>query len=172
MIECTCHEEDTSSNPIELRHNLEPDRFMWLWMKYVAGVNDQYHCTNCLRGKYGKLLSKHNPALTSTPTLNLDEQFSGSYAFIYICGVLKKGYPRTNYSHNLHAVIKPCAGSIDAFQFENWELGVSNGVFERIPCELDLPARYRSLAPEFTTCRIFRWAVCSTLNAGKKTNVE
>ena len=157
---------------VELQHNLEPATFMWLWMKYVSGVNDRYHCTNCLRGKYGKLLSKHNPALTSTPTLTLDEQSIESFAFIYICGVFKKGYPRTNYPHNLHAVIKPRAGSNDAFQFENWNLAVTNGVFEPIPGELDLPARYRSLPPEFTTCRIFRWAACSTLNSDKKTIAE
>jgi hypothetical protein len=162
----------SDKEPVELQHNLEPTNFMWLWMKYVSGVNHQYHCTNCLRGKYGKLLSKHNLALTTTPTLNLDEQSSGSYAFIYICGVLKKGYPRTNYPHNLHAVIKPSAGSNDELQFENWNLGVTNGVFEPIPGELDLPPRYRSLPPEFTTCRIFRWAVCSTLNTDKQTNPE
>lgn len=153
-----------STNLVQLQHNLEPERFKWLWMKYVTGVNDQYHCTNCLRGKYGRLLSKHNLDLKSTPCISLNEQPSDSYAFIYICGVLKKGYPRTNYPHNLHAVIKPCAESSDQLQFENWILGVTNGVFEPIPGEMELPALYRRLPPEFTTCRIFRWAVCSTLN--------
>jgi hypothetical protein len=155
-----------------LNHNLDPHAFMWLWTKYVSGVNDQYHCTNCLRGKYGMLLSKHNPILLSSPTLVLDERPSNLFSYIYICGVLKKGYPRTNYPHNLHAVIKPCTGSIDEFRFENWRLGVTNGVFEPIPSELDLPPRYRSLPPEFTTCRIFRWAVCSTLNDDKKAIAE
>jgi hypothetical protein len=161
------------STPIvSLLHNLEPDKFMWLWMKYVTGINDAKHCTNCLKGKYGKLLSKHNLALASTPTLTLDEHSNSSYSFIYICGVLKKGYPRTNYPHNLHAVIKPCADSIDEFQFENWRLGVTNGVFEPIPSESDLPKRYQTLPPEFTTCRIFRWAVYSTLNTDKNTKAK
>ncbi len=96
--------------------------------------------------------------------LNLDEQASGEYSFIYICGVIKKGYPRTNYEHNLHAVIRPKMGSSDEFKFENWELKVTNGIFEAIPSEAELPERYRGLPPEFTTCRIFRWAVCSDLN--------
>jgi hypothetical protein len=157
---------------IRITHNLEPDKFMWLWMKYVFGVNDQKHCTNCLSGKYSKLLSKHNHALASTPTLTLDEHSSSSYAYIYICGVLKKGYPRTNYPHNLHAVIKPCAGHNDDLHFENWNLRATNGVFEPIPSELDLPSRYKSLPPKFTSCRIFRWAVCSSLNEDKKTIVE
>jgi hypothetical protein len=49
---------------------------------------------------------------------------------------------------------------------------VTNGVFEPIPSESDLPKQYQTLPPEFTTCRIFRWAVCSTLNTNKNTNAE
>ena len=149
---------------IEIEHNLLPERFNWLWMKYVNGVNDKKHCTNCLRGRYGKLLSKHNPDLGSSPCLQLDEQPAGTYQAIYICGVIKKGYPRTNYVHNLHTAIKPVPGEKDQFSFENWKLSVVNGIFERIPSEADLPAKYVDLAPEFTTCRIFRWAVCSVMN--------
>ena len=149
---------------IELQHNLEPEKFMWLWMKYVTGVNDQKHCTNCLRGPYGKVMSKHNAELTVTPVVALDESQEGSFSSIYICGVIKKGYPRSNYEHNLHAVIQPIPGSKDTFEFENWRLSVTNGVFQPIPSEAELPEKYRSLPPEYTTCRIFRWAVCSEPN--------
>lgn len=145
--------------PIQLHHNLEPDKFMWLWMKYVTGVNDTKHCTNCLRGKYGKILSKHNDSLAARPKITLDEQPRDSFSAIYICGVIKKGYPRSNYIHNLHAVVRPSGGKSDTFQFENWELSVINGFFEPIPAETDLPSQYRYLPPSFTTCRIFRWAV-------------
>jgi len=149
---------------VRLKHNLEASRFMWLWMKYVVGVNDLKHCTNCLRGPYGKTFSKHNQLLDSTPVLELNERPVDSFSFIYICGVIKKGYPRSNYPHNLHAVIKPEAGRSNTFEFENWRLSVTNGCFEPIPSEKDLPAKYRELPPAFTTCRIFRWAVCSSLN--------
>jgi len=149
---------------IELIQNLEPKKFVWLWTKYVVGVNDQKHCTNCLRGPYGKKLSKHNSLLSESPVLVLDELDEGSFNAIYICGVIKKGYPRTNYKHNLHAAIQPKPGCTDLFQFEGWRLSVTNGVFLPIPSELELPERYRSFGPEFTTCRIFRWAVCSELN--------
>jgi hypothetical protein len=87
-----------------------------------------------------------------------------SYSAIYVCGVINRGYPRTNYVHNLHVVIRPSLGQCDEFSFENWHLNVKNGIFEPIPGENDLPEQYRSLPLEFTTCRIFRWAVCSTLN--------
>jgi hypothetical protein len=162
----------TLASPIRLQHNLEPVKFMWLWMKYVTGVKDQYHCTNRLHGTYGKLLSKHNTSLLSTRTLDLDERPAGSYSFIYICGVIKKGYPRTNYPHNLHAVIRPCPAQEDDFQFENWRMHVTNGMFEPIPGEADLPRQYQTRPPKYTRCRIFRWAVCSRLNRSKDMSPE
>ncbi len=149
---------------LKLRHNLEPAKFVWLWMKYVFGINDQKHCTNCLRGPYGKVLSKHNPRLDQMPILDLDEVPSDTYDYIYICGVFKKGYPRSNYAHNLHAVIRPLENASDTLSFENWELAVTNGVFVPIPTVDQLPLRYKSLPDRFTICRIFRWAVCSDLN--------
>jgi len=154
----------TSASKIQINHNLVPDRFLWLWTKYVTGITDQKHCTNCLRGPYGKILSKHNEQLRASPVVVLDELQEGSFHAIYICGVIKKGYPRTNYEHNLHAAIQPKPGCKDSFQFESWRLSVTNGIFLPIPSETELPERYRSLPPEFTTCRIFRWAVCSDLN--------
>ena len=150
---------------LQLSHNLEPDKFMWLWMKYVTGVNDEKHCTNCLRGKYGKRLSGHNRDLGNTPIITLDEQSSDSFSRVYICGVIKKGYPRSNYEHNLHAAIQPLHGAEDRFEFENWKLEIKNGKFLSIPEEESLPEQYKSLAPEFKTCRIFRWAVCSGLDS-------
>lgn len=158
------HPDRKSRSTMQLKHNLEPDKFMWLWTKYVSSVNDEKHCTNCLRGKYGKILSKHNDTLTSSRVLTLDEQPQDSFSAIYVCGVIKKGYPRSNYIHNLHAVIRPSLGRSDSFQFESWKLRLINGFFEPIPDEADLPKRYRNLPPNFTTCRIFRWAVCSDLN--------
>lgn len=154
----------TDDSAVVLCHNLNPDAFMWLWMKYVRGVNDQHHCTNCLRGWYGNRLNKANRSLLATPDLVLDERPLSSFHAIYICGVYKQGYPKSNYPHNLHAAVLPRQGAEDRFQFENWTLDVRNGIFLTIPLESELPTRYRSLPPEFTSCRIFRWAVSSFLN--------
>lgn len=44
---------------VTLHHNLAPRRFVWLWMKYVTGVNEAQHCTNVLWGRYSKKPSKH-----------------------------------------------------------------------------------------------------------------
>ena len=48
----------------------------------------------------------------------------------------------------------------DTFTFENWRLEACNDLFLPIPAKSELPERYRALPPEYTTCRIFRWAVC------------
>lgn len=129
-------------------------------MKYVRGLNDQHHCTNCLRGWYSKKLNKANPDLPTTLELVLDERPGDTFEALYVCGVSKRGYPKTNYPHNLHAAIVPRIGAEDSFVFENWRLEVRNGVLYPIPDESQLPRRYRTLPPEYTTCRIFRWAAC------------
>lgn len=145
---------------VAIEHNLRPEAFVWLWMKYATGFNDRHHCTNCLRGPYSKILSKpNNPQLGTTRRLVLDERPVSSYRALYICGVAARGYRnKQNYPHNLHAPIQPEYGASDTFRFEEWELRVENGRFLPIIAEEQLPARYRTLPPEYTTCRIFRWA--------------
>ena len=150
---------EAREKPVILHHNLDPQKFVWLWMKYVRGVNLKHHCTNCLRGPYGKKLSKHNSELVSTPKLVLDEQPPGSYSSLYICGVAQRGYrQKENYPHNLHTAVRPSPGVKDTFEFEDWKLRIENGRFIEIPREDDLPEGFRTLPPEYTTCRIFRFA--------------
>jgi hypothetical protein len=67
---------------------------------------------------------------------------------------------RPGPTHNLHAAVLPRHGAQDTFAFEYWRLEVRNGLFLPIPAESELPERYQSLPPEYTTCRIFRWAAC------------
>jgi hypothetical protein len=146
---------------IEIVHNFDPSQFRWLWAKYVTGFNDRYHCTNSIRGRYSRKFSKNNPEFTNGGLLILDEQQLGSYEALYICGVSKSGYVRkANYPHNVHIAIRPEAGMVEAWSFEKWTIEVRNGRLLAIPAEEDLPAKYRMLPPEYTTCRIFRWSVC------------
>jgi hypothetical protein len=92
----------------------------------------------------------------------LDEEPEGSFYAIYLCGVSKTGYRRhENYSHNVHAAIQPLPGMKDSWAFEDWKLAVENGRFLHIPRENEIPTKYRRLPAEYTTCRIFRWAVCN-----------
>jgi hypothetical protein len=152
----------SESKAISLSHNLNGDAFMWLWAKYVRAVNDRKHCTASLRGPYSQRLSRHNRDLLTEGKVILDEVPGDEFKAIYICGVARKGYSvKKNYPFNLHAAILPREGAKDAFEFNGWELCLENGIFLPIPREAELPERYKGLAPEFTTCRIFRWAVCA-----------
>ncbi len=147
------------SPPVIIRHNLDPKAFMWLWAKYVQGINDAKHCTHVLRGPYSKALSGHNPTLAEGGTLEMTEARAGA---IYVCGVARAGYVRKqNYPHNLHAAIVPAPGQADVFSFDGWVFEVENGRFIAIPGPDELPDRYRDLPDAYTTCRIFRWAVTS-----------
>jgi hypothetical protein len=145
---------------IEITHNFDPDRFMWLWTKYVTGFNEKCHCTNAIRGRYSRKLWKGNPGLTAQPTVTLDEQPEDSYRAIYVCGVIRQGYAASrNYAHNVHAAILPVPGAQDEWVFEDWKLRVDNGRFLPIPVGAgQLPVRYQGLPDAFTSCRIFRWA--------------
>ncbi len=145
---------------IEIRHNFDPDCFMWLWAKYVTGFNEKHHCTNSIRGRYSKAFSKNNPDFCKTLAVPMNEQPGGSFYAIYVCGVSKQGYSnKANYAHNVHAVIRPEPQSVDSWSFERWTMLVRGGTFLPIPPdETELPDRYRSLPAEFTSCRIFRWS--------------
>ena len=147
-----------ADSPIVIRHNFQPGAFHWLWAKYVTGTTAAYHCTNCLRGPYSKRFSAHHPAMASGSVV-MDEHPAGSWQAIYLCGVVRAGYPGRNYPHNVHAVIRPHLGQSATWEFETWTMSVDNGVFQVIPAEEDLPKEFRGLPPAFRTCRIFRWAM-------------
>ena len=145
---------------IKIKHNLDANKFKWLWCKYVQAGNDEKHCTNSLKGKYSKKFSKHNENFNNETTIIFDEQPEDTFKAIYICGVINKGYTtKNNYPHNIHAAIIPKEGAKDTWEFEGWKLEVENGVFSHIPSIEELPEKYRSLPNEFITCRIYRWAI-------------
>lgn len=147
---------------IQLTHNFDPAKFVWLWSKYVTAFNPAHHCTNSIRGWYSRRLWKGNPRLREESAIPLDEHPDGSYHAIYICGVSATGYRNhTNYPHNVHAAVLPAPGQRDEWQFEDWRLAVDGGRFLPIPASLsELPTELRALPAEYVTCRIFRWAAC------------
>jgi hypothetical protein len=159
--------------PIVIRHNLNPNEFMWLWAKYVQKPNLTKHCTACLvscpvatssgkKSPYSQRFSKaSNPQLASAHRIVMDECEPGSFEAVYLCGVSSKGYrSKRNYTHNFHAAIVPIPGANDHFVFENLDIRIENGRFTRIPTEAELTAPYATLSRQYTTCRIFRWAAC------------
>lgn len=145
---------------IKIKHNLDSDKFKWLWCKYVQDINDKKHCTNSLRGKYGKKFSKHNENFNKKTTIVFDEQPEDSFKAIYICGVANSGYAsKKNYLHNLHIAIISEKGTRCLFQSEKWQIEIEDGIISRIPEIEELPLKYQGLSEEYITCRIFRWAV-------------
>lgn len=145
---------------VVVKHNFDKNQFKWLFSKYACGANPHYHCTNAIKGKYSKIFNRKNPDFDSSSTVIFNEYPQSEWDAIYICGVSKKGYSmRENYSHNVHAVIIPKPGATDKWTFENWEMTVENGIFERIISEDELEEKYKNLPKEYTICRMFRWAV-------------
>ena len=145
---------------IKIKHNLEKEKFKWLWAKYVQAGNDEKHCTNSLKGKYSKVFSKHNEQFNETSTILFNEQPEDSFKAIYICGVISKGYSaKKNYPHNVHLAIVPRKGATDTYEFEEWKIEIEDGIISHIPSVEELPERYKTLPEQFVTCRIFRWAI-------------
>ena len=153
-----------ASPPVIIRHNFEPDDFMWLWAKYVGGFNERYHCTNCLRGPYSSRFSKaRNPTLAEDRTIAFDEH--AKHQAIYICGVARKGYSsKKNYEHNVHLAIRPSAGISSSFAFERWRVDIEGGEALKIPGIGELEHGFQRLSLAYKTCRIFRWAACYTFD--------
>jgi len=146
-----------STCPIIIRHNFQPNDFMWLWAKYVVGFNDRYHCTNCLRGRYSHRFSKsRNPRLAHESEITFNEH--AGHRAIYICGVVRKGYSvKKNYEHNVHLAIVPASKATARFQFERWVVEVECGKVLTIPRLEDLDLEAQQLPTPYKSCRIYRW---------------
>lgn len=147
---------------IKIHHNFDDTKFKWLWAKYVREGNLEHHCTNCLKGKYSSVFSNSsNSNLLSQPVIEMNEVPIGEYKAIYFCGVIKKGYPKSNYNHNVHFAVIPEEGASSHWEFEDWKVDIENGVLSEIPSEDDLDDRFFTgkYDEHYYTCRIFRWMV-------------
>ncbi len=154
------------NHPVLIEHNFDPRAFQWLWAKYVKGVNDTKHCTHAVRGPYSKKFSKHNPNLLADGKVLFDEEEASTFRAIYICGVAKNGYTKKqNYPHNVNLAIQPVFGEENEWSFENWRVKIRNGRMLTIPPREALPEKFAHMDDEFVTCRIFRWAVTTSLFA-------
>lgn len=152
---------------ITVKHNLDSKKFKWLWAKYVIGVNLNHHCTNSLKGLYSKKFSKLNPDFNSTETIVFDEL--EKFNAIYICGVSSHKYTiKQNYPFNLHLVLIPKPGAKTKYSFLDWNFDITNATVSEIITEGELSVEYKKLPPEYTTCRIFRWAA----SEGKKISTK
>lgn len=112
------------------------------------------------KGNIAKKFSRLNSNFIPGQTLVMDEYLPSTWDAIYICGVSTNGYAQhKNYPHNVHIAVIPKEGASDHWEFENWMMEVQNGVFEHVISEKELDEKYKNLPEQFTTCRMFRWAV-------------
>ncbi len=147
---------------VTIHHNFDPSKFKWLWAKYVKAGNLDKHCTACLKGAYSKRFSgTSNKEMLTQTSLVMNEVPEGDYKAIYFCGVIKKGYPRTNYEHNVHFAIVPEEGATDEWNYEQWHVKIEGGKLSPIPSQDVLDKRFfaEPYNEHYYTCRIFRWMV-------------
>lgn len=137
--------EDEVRLLISGERKLVPDTYRYLWAKYVRGFNENYHCANCLRGKYTDYLGIHAP---TNVELSMDE--SKSWDYIYLCGVSRAGYLT-----NLHLPVRYAFGGTASVTDH---AGLTFTFFNAEPVAIPaLPEDFMGYDRSFTTCRNFQF---------------
>jgi hypothetical protein len=118
--------------------------FRWLWLRYVTGFDDRYHCQACLKGKNSRHL-RYNQERMVIPahfSFALDE-FRAPY--VYLCGVTNR------YEDNLHIAVRPSLGDRAEFADQRIRIIITDAVqMPILPVDADKPV-------EFLRCRNFQF---------------
>lgn len=118
--------------------------FRWLWLMYVHGFNERYHCQACLRGHKTKKMHYDRPT-SGAPfhaSFSLDEYQS---PYIYLCGVTAR------YDANLHVAFTPTDQEGFTIEDPRLSLEITNARQVPIwPVDADVPK-------EFSRCRNFQF---------------
>lgn len=118
--------------------------FRWLWLMYVTGFDERYHCQACLKGRKSCRF-KYDQAAISLPahmSFLLDE-FPAP--FVYLCGVTAE------YAENLHVAMR--WNPAHCIDYRDDRIAVSVSDAERmpiLPVDADKPV-------EFLRCRNFQF---------------
>lgn len=118
--------------------------FRWLWLMYVTGFDERYHCQQCLKGRKSRILryDQGTIALPSHFAFDLDE-FRAPY--VYLCGVTAR------YEENLHIAARPSPGNTVTYADNRIRVVVSDAEQVPIlPVDADKPA-------QFLRCRNFQF---------------
>jgi hypothetical protein len=100
-------------------------RYRYLWLKYVTGVNLNYHCASCLKGEYSNYFGVD---LRDTEVICLNEHPA---RIVYLCGVAKP----YSWDRNLHVAMVDMPGDSFAFAEKGMSARVLNAA--RIPVTRD-----------------------------------
>lgn len=124
-------------------------RFRYLWLKYVTGVNLNYHCAKCLLGEYSQTI-KHT-SLSHT-NVKLDRYPADYY---YLCGVSSP----YRWVNNFHLAFKYQPGSMIEVSENGITIKIRNA--ERIPIstyEMLIRNHKHVIDLEYATCRNWQFA--------------
>ena len=128
---------------------LENNRnWMYLWGKYVTGVNLENHCAKSLLGNYSKKIDKNK---ASESNIKLDEFNSDIF---YLCGVSKP----YKWNENFHLAIRYKEGNNIVINRNGLYLEIENA--EELPIIFDINkcTHEKKNKKDFTTCRNWQFA--------------
>ncbi len=126
--------------------------FLHLWVKYVRGFNQRFHCQQALRGPLSKLVKTNCTPINTRFSLSETHE----YDCLYLCGVAR-GPVADRRQNNLHLPLKHCVGARFVHAtYNGYLLHVENAVILPTP---ELPKGWNGLPDTYTRCRNFRFCV-------------
>ena len=128
---------------------LENNRnWMYLWGKYVTGVNLGFHCAKSLEGYYSKKIYKDK---ASESDIKLDEYNSNIF---YLCGVSKP----YKWNENFHLALRYKEGNNIVINRNGLYLEIENA--EELPIIFDINKcnHKNKHNKNFATCRNWQFA--------------
>ena len=134
--------------PIIIKKMKTERNWMYLWGKYVNGVNLEKHCARSLLGKYSKKIKKYTKDIEN---LILDESRSEIF---YLCGVTKPYV----WKDNFHLALKYKEGCNIKINRNNIYLEIENA--EELPINFDINncEHENKTKEEYSTCRNWQFA--------------
>lgn len=134
--------------PIVIKEMKTKRNWMYLWGKYVNGVDLENHCAKCLLGKYSKKINKDTKEVKN---LVLDE---GSSKIFYLCGVTKPYV----WEDNFHLALRYKEGCNIKINKKSIYLELENA--EELPIDFDINncEHEKKTKKEYSTCRNWQFA--------------
>lgn len=123
--------------------------YKYLWLKYVIGVNLNYHCARCLLGAYSE---KINPDIEVITPIVLDEAPARYY---YLCGVAKSG----KWADNFHLAFKHVPGEMILREGGGIDVIIQDATeIQIVPIDKTTNTHPKRFLPFYHTCRNWRFA--------------
>ncbi len=121
---------------------------LYLWLKYVKGVDLRVHCAKCLLGVYSKRV---DPKMTEAQDIPLDED---SAQIFYLCGVSRP----YNWMKNFHLAFREKEGATIEYESNGIHIILENAErieFSEEDIAPDDPHRSKKV---YRTCRNWQFA--------------